>query len=212
MFPSLSDDFFREIFDIRIQSALLVKGHHYEDLRGKEQGFKQLEQSIIARQRVGFDYLNTDSSKSYLVEPYKLINNKGVWYLAAKHDGKVKTFSFSKIENVVPSEETFSYDQELDQTLAKEDGVWLSEQPIEIVLKVDKSVAPYFKRRKLIANQVIEKELEDGSLILSAKVGHQNQVVPIVRYWIPYIRVISPDGLQDSVDRELRAYLSDSRF
>lgn len=212
LFPSLSDDFFREIFDIRIQSALLVKGHHYEDLRGKEQGFKQLEQSIIARQRVGFDYLNTDSSKSYLVEPYKLINNKGVWYLAAKHDGKVKTFSFSKIENVVPSEETFSYDQELEQTLAKEDGVWLSEQPIEIVLKVDKSVAPYFKRRKLIANQVIEKELEDGSLILSAKVGHQNQVVPIVRYWIPYIRVISPDGLQDSVDRELRAYLSDSRF
>lgn len=212
LFPSLSDDFFREIFDIRIQSALLVKGHHYEDLRGKEQGFKQLEQSIIARQRVGFDYLNTDSSKSYLVEPYKLINNKGVWYLAAKHDGKVKTFSFSKIENVVPSEETFSYDQELDQTLAKEDGVWVSEQPIEIVLKVDKSVAPYFKRRKLIANQVIEKELEDGSLILSAKVGHQNQVVPIVRYWIPYIRVISPDGLQDSVDRELRAYLSDSRF
>lgn len=212
LFPSLSDDFFREIFDIRIQSTLLVKGHHYEDLRGKEQGFKQLEQSIIARQRVGFDYLNTESSKSYLVEPYKLINNKGVWYLAAKHDGKVKTFSFSKIEHVVPTEETFTYNQELDQTLAKEDGVWLSEQPIEIVLKVDKSVAPYFKRRKLIANQVIEKELEDGSLILSAKVGHQNQVIPIVRYWIPYIRVISPDGLQDSVDRDLRAYLSDSRF
>ncbi len=31
------------------------------------------------------------------------------------------------------------------------------------------------------ANQVIEKELEDGGLIVSAKAGHVNHVLPIVR-------------------------------
>ena len=212
LFPSLSEDFLREIFDIRIQSALLVKGHNYEDLRGKEQTFKQIEQSIIARQQIEFDYLNTDNSKRYQVEPYKLINNKGVWYLAAKHEGKVKTFLFSKIEHIALCGGTFVYDHELDNSLTREDGVWLSDQPIEIVLKVGSSIAPYFKRRKLIANQVIEKELEDGSLILSAKVGHQNQIVPIVRYWIPNIRVISPDGLQNDIEQSLRTYLTDARF
>ena len=212
LFPALSENFLREIFDTRIQSALLVKGHNYEDLRGQEKKFEQIEQAIIARQQIRFDYHNTGAFKSYEVEPYKLVNNKGIWYLAAKHNRKLKTFSFSRIEGVAACGSTFTFDEELDDSLAREDGVWLSEQSIEIVLKVDKVVAPYFKRRKLIANQVIEKELEDGSLILSAKVGHQNQVVPIVRYWIPYIRVISPDGLQDSVDKGLRDYLSDSRF
>lgn len=37
LFPSLSDDFLRDIFDTRMQDTLLVKGHSYEDLSGKEQ-------------------------------------------------------------------------------------------------------------------------------------------------------------------------------
>ena len=207
LFPGLSQDFLRELFDSRVQSALLVKGHHYEDLRGKEPAFKQLEKAITGRQKVGFDYPSDNLFKVYEVEPYKLINNKGVWYLAARHNGKLKTFSFSKIERLALGEGTFTPDQALDSSLAREDGIWLSEQSIEIVLKVDKGVAAYFKRRKLIANQVIEKELADGSLIVSAKVGHQNQVLPIVRYWIPNIHIISPVGLQDEFEATLRDYL-----
>lgn len=207
LFPGLSEDFLREIFDSRIQSALLVKGHHYEDLRGKEQTFKQLEQAIIGRQKVGFEYPAADRNKSYEVEPYKLVNNKGIWYLAAKHKGKLKTFSFSKIECLACCDGVFIYEPEFDKRMVSEDGVWFSEQSIEIVLKVDKVVAAYFKRRKLIANQVIEKELSNGSLIISAKVGHQNQVLPIVRYWIPNIDIISPKGLQEEFEGTLRGYL-----
>lgn len=54
---------------------------------------------------------------------------------------------------------------------------------------------------------VIEKELEDGGLIVSARVGHVNQVLPIVRYWIPHIRIISPEGLQGEMEGVLRVYL-----
>jgi hypothetical protein len=42
-------------------------------------------------------------------------------------------------------------------------------------------VADYFKRRKLVANQVIVKELEDGGLLVSSKVAHINQILPTVR-------------------------------
>lgn len=211
LFPALSEDFLRELFDARIQSTFLVKGHHYEDLRGREPDFKRLEQAIIARQTVVFNYGNNEIPKRYQVEPYRLVNNKGVWYLAARHEAKVKTFSFSKVESLDLCNHTFIHDAEVDRALEIEDGVWFAEQTLEVVLKIDKSVAPYFSRRKLIANQVIEKQLADGGLILSAKVGHRNQVVPIVRYWIPNIRVISPDGLQEEIDTELRDYLSIAR-
>ncbi len=96
----------------------------------------------------------------------------------------------------------------VDSQLVAEDGVWLSEEKQEIVMKVHRDIAGYFKRRKLIANQVIEKELEDGGLIVSAKVGHPNQVVPIIRYWIPNIRIISPESLQGQMEKELADYLS----
>jgi predicted DNA-binding transcriptional regulator YafY len=208
LFPSLSDDFLRDIFDARIQAAVMVKGHNYENMAGKEAAFRSLEQAIVGRQHIAFDYQKDSGLKSYNgVAPFKLINHKGIWYLAARDGEKLKAFSFAKIENLRVLESRFTADPTIDKQLAEEDGIWLSDDKKEIVLKIDCEVAGYFKRRKLIANQVIEKELEDGGLIISAKVGHPNQVVPIVRYWIPHIRIISPEGLQAEMEKELTEYL-----
>ncbi|WP_237560238.1 WYL domain-containing protein [Ferriphaselus sp. R-1] len=208
LFPSLSDEFMRDIFDARIQSALLVKGHSYESLAGKEQLFRELEQAIIARRHIAFDYSKADGIKRYqAIAPFKLMNHKGIWYLAARDGDKLKTYSFAKIAALRLTDTHFEPAPSIDQRLAEEDGIWMGEEKKEIVLKISREVASYFKRRKLIANQVIEKELEDGGLILSAKVGHVNQVLPIVRYWIPNIRIISPEGLQEELERELKAYV-----
>ena len=212
LFPSLSDEFLRDIFDARMQAALLVKGHNYEDLAGKEAAFRLFEQAIVARRHVAFEYRKDEGLVPYEgVAPYKLVNLKGIWYLAARDAEKLKTFSFSKIERVRMLDTRFEADPEIEKKLVEEDGIWMGEEKREIVLKVAKEVAGYFKRRKLIANQVIEKELEDGGLIVSAKVGHPNQVLPIVRYWIPHIRVISPEGMQGELEAELAAYLAGGR-
>ena len=209
LFPSLSDDFLRDIFDSRMQSALLVKGHHYEEIGGKEQLFHELEKAIVSRHQISFDYAKTEGKKSYAaLSPYKLINNKGIWYLVALDAEKLKTFSFSKIERLRTLETSFEPKPIIEKQLAEDDGVWLSEEKQEIVLKIGRDVAGYFKRRRLIANQVIEKELEDGGLIVSAKVGHPNQIVPIVRYWIPHVRIISPETLQLDMEAGLADYVN----
>jgi predicted DNA-binding transcriptional regulator YafY len=208
LFPSLSNDFLRDIFDTKIQSALLVKGHHYENLAGKEPLFRQLEQAVVSCRKISFHFFKDEGEKIYTdIEPYKMINHKGIWYLAAKDGGKLKTFGFSKIACLSISGNSFIPDKTVEKALNEEDGIWMDENKTEIVLKIAKDVAAYFKRRKLIANQIIEKELEDGGLIISAKVGHSNQVLPIVRYWIPHIRIISPDGLQAEMESEIGLYL-----
>jgi predicted DNA-binding transcriptional regulator YafY len=208
LFPTLSDDFLGDIFDSRMQTALLVKGHNYEDLAGKGEVFRQLELAIVARCHISFEYLKEEGRKSYTsVAPFKLINNKGIWYLVARDNEKLKTFSFTKIEQVHQLDIRFAHDPDVDRMLQEEDGIWLGDEKKEIVFKIAHEIAGYFKRRKLIANQVIEKELEDGGLIVSAKVGHVNQVLPIVRYWIPHIKIISPEGLQAEMERTLREYL-----
>ncbi|TXH06931.1 MAG: WYL domain-containing protein [Rhodocyclaceae bacterium] len=208
LFPSLSDEFLRDIFDARIQAAVMVKGHNYENLAGKETDFRHLEGAIVGRQHIAFDYQKDSGLKSYTgVAPFKLVNHKGIWYLAARDGDKLKSFSFSKIERIRVLDTHFAPDTRVDKQLAEDDGIWLSDDQKEVVLKVNQDVAGYFKRRKLIANQVIEKELEDGGLIISAKVGHINQVMPIVRYWIPHIRIISPEGLQAEMESEISSYL-----
>jgi predicted DNA-binding transcriptional regulator YafY len=179
---------------------------------GKEATFRSLELAIVGRKHIAFDYQKESGLKFYTgVAPFKLINHKGIWYLAARDGEKLKSFSFAKIENLHFLESSFSADPDIDKKLSEEEGIWLNDDKTEIVLKIDCEVAGYFKRRKLIANQIIEKELEDGGLILSAKVGHPNQVVPIVRYWIPHIRIISPEGLQAEMESEIATYLKATR-
>jgi hypothetical protein len=75
------------------------------------------------------------------------------------------------------------------------------------VLKVSAQVAVYFRRRPLIAQQKIVKELEDGGLIVSGKFAHPNQILPIVRYWIPHVFIVSPEGWQKELEAELQGYL-----
>lgn len=208
LFPSLSNEFLQDIFDSRLQSALLVKGHNYESLAGKEEQFRQLEQSIVAHHHISFDYSKNEGKKHYkVIAPYKLLNHKGIWYLVGYDTDRIKTFAFAKISNLGQHDTQFTPDGAVEKAIREEDGIWLGNDKTEVVLKVDKKVAGYFKRRKLIVNQVIEKDLEDGGLILSAKVGHLDQVLPIVRYWIPHLRIISPEGLQRVLEEELRDYL-----
>ena len=209
LFPSFSDDFLRDIFDTRMQSALLVKGHHYEDLGGKEAAFKQIERAIVGRRTLSFRLTKDGAPKSYAdIEPYKLLNHKGIWYLVGKDGGKLKTFSFARIESLIDAGGSFAPDPAVEKTLLEQDGIWFGEQSIEVVLEVAHEVAGYFKRRAIIANQSIVKELQDGGLIVSAKVGHANQVMPQVRYWIPHVRIISPHGMQRQLNAELSAYLA----
>ena len=132
----------------------------------------------------------------------------GIWYLVASDGGKLKTFVFSKVTNIEVLDSTFKKSPEIIQTILDQDSVWVTENKTKVVLKVDTTVSDYFKRRKLIPNQVIDDELKDGSLVLSTEIGHNNQILPIVRYWLPHISIITPSELQSEMESELRDYLN----
>lgn len=181
LFPSFSAELLREIFDERMQSASLIKGHQYEYIANFAALFRQLEKAIVDRKCVSFEYSKSVGGKFYPnVEPYKLINNKGAWYLAAKDKEKLKTFSLGKISQLITLADQYLYNKGTDDCLQDDEGVWVGHERKEVVIKVSKNVAGCFRHRKLIANQVVEKELEDGGLVVSAKVGHLNQVLPVV--------------------------------
>ena len=63
------------------------------------------------------------------------------------------------------------------------------------------------RRRQRRVTSIRSGAASESSEYGQPKVGHVNQVLPIVRYWIPHLRIISPEGLQGELERELARYV-----
>ncbi len=215
LFPELTDKFLQGIFDSAnaSASAWMVRGHHYEDLRGQVGVFTELERAIVGHCHVQFTYnKRTGQSKFHsLVEPYKLVNHKGIWYLAAWDADKLKSFSITKIEALSATHTTFVPRPAVDEELTNTDSIWLGSPRIRVLLRVNGQVAEYFRRRQLVPNQVIEKELPGGAILVATRVVSADEILPIVRYWIPHVRVAEPPDFQQQLEASLSDYLSQSQ-
>ncbi|ADR35080.1 helix-turn-helix, type 11 domain-containing protein [Sulfuricurvum kujiense DSM 16994] len=202
LFPTLDNTFLRRIFDDAVRSAYLVKGHHYENLSGKDEIFKRIEEAIIHHKKLTFWYKSTQRT----VEPYRLINQKGIWYLAAVED-KLKSFSIAKIFEPLITGEVFVPDASISELIEKSETQWIGIETKEAVFQIDSEASPYFRRRNLIPDQTIEKELEDGGLIVSGRFTDETQALNIVGYWLPHIKILSPIDLHDTFRMQLKKYI-----
>jgi len=59
-----------------------------------------------------------------------------------------------------------------------------------------------------LPNQVIEKELDDGDLLMSCKVATEKQIIPLIKYWMPNLEVISPKRILSLVRQDIDTFLS----
>jgi len=203
LFPTLQEDFLKGILDDTINKAYLVKGHNYEDLSDKTEAFSQMEKAINATQKMKFIY----NDKKRLASPYRLLNIKGIWYLAAVESGILKTFTFSKINEVSLTNECYTVDETVMKSIQEEDTTWFSAKKTEVILKVDRQVSDYFLRRHILPNQHLVKNLEDGGVLVSSKISFNEEILKLVRYWIPFVSIVSPEGLQMELEDGLREYL-----
>ena len=105
------------------------------------------------------------------------------------------------------STQTFTACEDAKAQILSTDSLFFSNHISEIVLQVDACVAGYFQRRNLLPNQELIRRLDSGDLLLACKNVHPREVVPIVQYWLPHIRVISPIEVQGEMEEVLRGYL-----
>jgi len=205
LYPQLTPDFLKELLQQTSQNNLLVKGYEYEDWSRYRDTFLQLHEVIAKHRRIQFHY----KDKMYdQVEPYKLVSLRALWYLAAVHDGKLKSFHLSKISFLTVLPDVFTPNAIVEEQTVTESTLWYGENKKEIVLRVDKQVADHFTRRSILPHQKVLNTLEDGSLIVASYVVSDMQILPLVRYWLPHLRIINPDGYQDKLNQQLRDYLA----
>lgn len=206
LYPNLNKEFLQDYLAQTSQSNLLVKGYEFEDWQRYKDIFHLLNQAIAKSLCVSFHYKN----KSYShVQPYKLVNVRGLWYLAAVDGEKLKSFALSQLFFLTIETQKYHPDPTIELQI-KADTLWYGDSKQQIVLRIDKAVAEHFLRRPVLPNQRILSKLEDGCLLVESLVVHDKQILPLVRYWLPHIRIINPEGYQEKLNQQLRDYLSSS--
>lgn len=202
LYPSLEDTFLSDVLNKKINDSCLVKGASYEDISTKQNEFDLIRLAITIKHQLSFIY----NDKQRLINPYKLVNNDDIWYLVGDEDGVLKNYSFTKISKLLKPEHEFKPNRDFLEIINKNQASWFSQKSISIILEIDVSVAEYFTRRELLPNQTILKRTSD-KLILQTKVSYDEEILKVVRYWIPNIKIIEPEYLQEKLLNELRLYL-----
>ena len=205
LYPSLDMSFLRELLDSRAHQIYSAKGYSFEDASQFKELFKVLGKAIQEQRQIGFLY----KGESRLVQPYRLIHHHGSWYLAAVRKDQLRTYRISHIQLMHATHEypQFIPDQDIVKVVEDDDSIWFGQDKQEIILSIDSQVAFYFKQRSILPEQQIVRELEDGGLLVSSKINHDMQLLPLIRFWIPYLKIVSPKGLQRQLEMSLKEYL-----
>jgi predicted DNA-binding transcriptional regulator YafY len=147
--------------------------------------------------------------KTRLINPYKLINKKNIWYLQATENGRLKSFSLSQISWLDIQKETFSLDSDTAQLLEKNLDPWVSEETFEVKVFTNHSISHYFTRRDLLPEQEVVAESDDG-VTIRCQAAHENQILPLIFYWLPNIQVLEPQWLRDKLFDTLEGYMTNA--
>jgi predicted DNA-binding transcriptional regulator YafY len=168
--------------------------------------FITLEKSIKNKQEVSFLY----KKHIFTLKPLKLAFFDGFWYLLAfdsEDKDKFKKFHLKSISELTQLENTFSISSDIESRLAKANSIWfdLDKELFDVNLLIEKDIAKYFIRKPL-KSQVITGEEKDGSLEIVVSISSEMEIIPIIFWYIPYIKVLSPDWLADMVKTKVGEY------
>ena len=205
LYPALDMSFIRELLDERANQVFSAKGYYFEDAKQFAEHFKQLAAAIYKHQTIELQYRD----QCRIIQPYRLIHHHGIWYLAGVFEEKLQTYRLSQIQQLklLFEASSFEHDPEVLKMLADEDSIWFGREKQQVLIKIQPEVTMFFKERRLFPEQQIEQETEAGELLISCQIRHEMQLLPLVRYWLPYVKIIEPIHFQQKLEQGLESYL-----
>lgn len=177
--------------------------------------FDSIEKAITLRRYLRVRYNTKDKIKEYLVKPYKILFMNENFYLACENRSDeflFTNFRVSNIESVKLETKSFQINQDIKnfiksiQTSFATYNENFRDHLIKIVLKVDKKKAKFFISKKHLPSQT-HKYDNDANLIVTYEVTQELEVHELIKKWIPYITVVSPKSLRDSIKEDIVKFL-----
>lgn len=184
-----------------------------EDIGDKLEVIQKLEIAIKSKLKITCNYkLPKSKTISINLKPLKIVNFEGFWYLLAvdeKDIESIKKYYLKNISNLKISEKVFLIDNRIDRILNKVSSIWFdnTKEPFEVKIQVTKEITKYIKRKPISPSQSFEAINENGSSIIIVKITHEMEIIPIIKYWLPYLKVIEPKWIDEKICDDLKGYL-----
>jgi len=183
-----------------------IKTNPFEIL--KVDFFHSLKEVIKYRQYIDIEYF---SDKKYFfekVKPLKIVFAENNWYLAVLSDDEInngfKLLRINFIQNINIYKDTFKRDIKVLNFIEKFNSVFqeYKTQPFEVKIKVDKKVERFFDKK----HHNTQQNYKNGDLYLIFNITNKMEILPLVRKWIPHLKIVSPKWLKEEFENELRSY------
>jgi predicted DNA-binding transcriptional regulator YafY len=126
----------------------------------------------------------------------------------AQHGKYTKKFYLKAVHSCDLTDTTFKQNPKIIDSLENSINVWFSttSEPYEVILWVNPEVVAYFERKPIVKNQKLYKK-SDGSAEMVLKITNEEEIYPILKFWIPTLRVIEPVWIQEKFTEMLTQYL-----
>lgn len=179
-----------------------------EDISNKLSEIKTIETAINNSQTIIFTYLRDENYFDVELEPYKLVNFESFWYLVGKNKGILKKYYLQNIFDIEILDKKYRASKKALQSIENALNIWFSEDTnISVKLLIDKSIMKYFQRKPISQTQRFIDLDNDGNMIISIDISNENEIIPIVKYWLPNIKVIEPKELNEKIKKEIEKFL-----
>lgn len=164
--------------------------------------FNPLSGAVLRQQVVSFEYRKPSETKKTLrkVQPYHLAHRENLWYLVGfdLERQALRTFALPRIANVTVTKEAFvrPADFSPEKFFASALGVLGGEGNHRVVIRFTREVADRVREREWHESQEM-RELSDGRLEVSLRLGALGEVERWVLGWGPVAEVIAPAELRE---------------
>ena len=133
LFPRWEDRLLNVLLGDTENNPFLIKQRPYENCGAFMSTLNAISGAIQASQKIAFTYKNKMFSAT---EPYRVVNDRGLWYLAARHEGTLKSFAVSTITHVQVSNMRFSPDPVVIQQVELAESIWYGDELTEVLIAV----------------------------------------------------------------------------
>jgi len=195
----------------RIQDLFSARPDPMKDYSKKRDVIAALIDAVLHQRKARLEYFsfNSRKTKSYLVDPYRVVYYHGGLYLYARVEeyAEVRTFAVERISRIEVLDQSFEAPKDFNVSEYAKGAFGIAGgKPEEVEIAFDATLSGYIRERVWHESQRLE-ERPDGSVLLRMSVAPGWELKSWIKGFIPHVKVLAPARLREEISADLEAAL-----
>jgi predicted DNA-binding transcriptional regulator YafY len=191
----------------RIQELFSARPDPWKDYSKKQDVIASLIDATLHQRQARLAYysFNSRRTKSYTVDPYRLVYYRGGLYLYARaHEyGEIRTFAVERVQKIEVLDQGFETPADFDPSEYARAAFGIrGGRPQAVELVFTPAMAGYIRERNWHESQRLSDE-PDGGVRVVMDVAPGFELKSWIKGFLPEVAVVRPASLRDEIAREI---------